>query len=174
MQLIRLRSRLDLLMASIASVAFGLAALRNPSVSLVAIVLFLTTTMLAAAAFWARHAPTPGGRTWWLGFTLSGWPYFVLAGSRWRDRLPGRTLVHGLVDSLTAHYGPYPTLAEKRPWYTDAMHEANRMYAWSAFPLVDLYLTLVVALAGAMLTWALAGLAWGAIAYGAGLRKRKS
>ena len=54
------------------------------------------------------------------------------------------------------------------------MLKANRMYASIAFPLVDLYLTLVVALPGAMLTWALAGLAWGAIACVAGRRKRES
>jgi hypothetical protein len=69
MQLIRLRSRLDVLMASIASVALGLAALKNPSVPLVAIVLFLTAAALVAATFWARYALTPGGRAWWFGFS---------------------------------------------------------------------------------------------------------
>lgn len=75
-----------MLMASIALMAFGLAALRNLSVLLVAIVLFFAAMVLAAAAFWARHAPTPGSRAWWLGFSLFGWPY--CAGGETRQSSP--------------------------------------------------------------------------------------
>jgi hypothetical protein len=138
MQLICQRSRVDVLMASIASVALGLAALTNPSVPLVAIVLFLTATALAAAIFWARYALTPAGRAWWLGFSLFGWPYFVLAGSNWSQMLPARTLVHGLVQSLTTHFGPYPIPTGKGSRYTDVMIETNTIYAWSAILGVDL------------------------------------
>jgi fermentation-respiration switch protein FrsA (DUF1100 family) len=98
----------------------------------------------------------------------------VLAGSNCSHLLPARTLVHGLVQSLTTHYGPYAIPTGKGSRYTDVMIEANAIYAWSSIPVVDLYLTLVVALAGAILAWSLTALARRAITLVGAPRDRHS
>jgi hypothetical protein len=156
MRLLRPQFRLVVLMASIAFVAFALASLTHPSESRVSIALTLTIAILLAAAFCARFALTPEGRAWWFGFGLFGWAYFVLAGSGWRDQLPTSTLVGSLVGLLTTHYGPYPTPTGRGPWYTNAIHEANSRFYLGAHKLMELYLTLVIAGAGATLIRAVA------------------
>jgi hypothetical protein len=166
------QTRLAVLMASIAFVAILLAAARDPSLPLVTLVLTLTIIVLLTAAWRARVAITPGARAWWLGFSIFGWTYFVLAGRGWGDRLPNTILVGRFVEWLTIHYGPFPTPTGRGPWYTDDMHRANTDFFQSAMPLGQLYLTLIVALAGALLTWAVAGLAPVAIACVRGFRNR--
>ncbi len=171
MRLPRIQSRIAALMASIASVAVLLAAARGPSVPLIALAMSLAIATLLTASWQARIATTTGARAWWLGFAIFGWIYFGLAGWSKRPVWPTTILVGGLADWLTIYAGPYPTPMGIGPWYTADMHEANTRYSLSVMSLAQIYLTLLVALAGAMLTWSVAGLVSLAIAYARGFRK---
>jgi hypothetical protein len=156
MRVPRLQFRVGLLMAAIVLMALGLAALKDPTQPRVSIALTLTIAALLTAALLARFARTPGDRARWFGFSLFGSTYLVLVATAWRDQLPTTILVEGLAELLTIHYGPYPTPTGRGPWYTNAIHDANGRFALGVLKLIDLYLTLVVAGSGAMLTGALA------------------
>jgi hypothetical protein len=156
MQQPRVQFRLVLLLGSIALVAFAFAALKNPTQFRVSVVLTLTILALLSTTLQARFAPSPAARAWSFGFSLFGWSCLILAGSGWRDWLPTTIVVDGLAQLLTIHFGPYPTPNGRGTWYTNAIHDANGQFMVGAFHLIELYLALLMAMAGGILTQAVA------------------
>jgi hypothetical protein len=156
MPLPRFQFRLVVMMGSIAFLAAGMAALKQPYQPAITILLMLTISTLLASAIRAAVAPTRNSRAWWFGFTLFGWAHLLLAGSGWREWLPTTALMSGLADWYTIHYGPYPTPNGRGPWYTNAIHEANGQFYRGAFKLGEIYLTVLLAGLGAALTMTIA------------------
>jgi hypothetical protein len=142
-------------MALIAILAIGLAALKNPSLPMVFIILSLTITVLLVGTHRARYSAGWGERAWWFGFCVFGWPYFVLSGTSWARYLPTVIMATKFVNMLTFYFGPHPTTDWDSPWYR---HEANHQFAITAMKIVELYITLLVAAFGSILLWALAAL----------------
>jgi hypothetical protein len=153
----RFQFKLVVVMGSIAFLAAGMAALKQPYQPAITILLTLTIATLLASSIRAPLAPSRKARAWWFGFSLFGWAHLLLVGSGWREWLPTTAAVDSLALWYMTHYGPYPTPNGRGPWYTNAIHEANGLFYRGAFKLGEIYLTLLFAAVGAVLTIAIAG-----------------
>jgi hypothetical protein len=136
-------------MALIAVVALGFSSLRAASPHWVNVVFALTVATLLVAAMRAILTPSPTARRWWSGFSLFGWAHLLLAGSQWWVTMPTQWLMHWSMESVAAEFLPFPT---RGPGYTNAMHAANGEFYLAATSLASLYLTLMIALVGGLLT----------------------
>jgi hypothetical protein len=148
----RFQFKLVVMMGSIAFLAAGMAALKQPYQPAISILLCLTIATLLASAVRAAVAPTRNSRSWWFGLSLFGWAHLLLVGSGWRAWLPTTALLNELANWYTIYYGPFPTPNGRGPWYTNAIHDANGQFYRGAFELGEIHLTLVFAVLGAVLT----------------------
>ena len=152
MQPKRLQFRIKHAVALVAFLALSIEAAVHASELCVQLVYAITVTMLLAAAILSQFTPNDHTRAWWFGFALFGWVHLVSLGTNWRHQAPTGAIAENLAELLTVHCGPYPTPHGRGPWYTNGMHEANQSFAVRALKLADLFLTLLVAFAGAWLT----------------------
>jgi hypothetical protein len=158
MQRPRLQVKLVVMMVSIAFLALGLAALKQPYQPGITILLISTIATLLASALASRFATSRARRAWCFGFSVFGWTHLLLVASAWSDLLPTTILTKEIVKWYTIHYGPYPTAMGRGPGYTNASHQANLQFYIGARKLLEIYFTLFVGGLGAMLTAAIA--AW--------------
>jgi hypothetical protein len=115
----------------------------------VSVAVSLTICTLMGASLRAVLTRSTGVRCWCSGFSLFGWGHLLLVGSKWRKELPTDWLISQFMDLAMAKYEPFPT---RGPSYTEAMHAANHEFWVAGMDLVTLYLTLMVAFVGGLLT----------------------
>ncbi len=145
----RRRMRISGMMVLVAVLALAITSLRGANSAWVTVVFGLTTCTLLGVSLRAALTDSESTRRWCIGFGLFGWAHLMLAGSQWRPEMPTDWLGLWFVESVMAAHFPFPT---RGPGYTNAMHSSNNEFWRAATRLVTLYLTLMVAAFGGLLT----------------------